>query len=62
LPSRVLMAMTASSIVVVISNQWSTIHCMRVRSPLPADLGSKNTQELSHHSEPVRCTRIEGAR
>ena len=48
LPSRVLMAMTASSIVVVISNQCSAIHCMLIRPPLP---GSNNTQGLAHHSE-----------
>ena len=35
LPSRVLIAMMVSSTVVVISNQWSSIHCMRFKSPRP---------------------------
>src|SRR5580704_8015779 len=47
LPSRVLIAMMTSSIVVVISNQWSAIHGMRVRSPLPAGV-LKNSQGLAH--------------
>ena len=57
LPSRVLIAMMTSSIVVVISNQWSAIHGMRVSSPLPAGV-LKNSQGLAHVTVSwVKCGR-----
>ena len=57
LPSSVLIAMMTSSIVVVISNQWSAIHGMRVRSPLPAGV-LKNSQGLAHVTMSwVKCGR-----
>jgi hypothetical protein len=57
LPSRVLIAMMVSSTVVVISNQWSSIHCMRSKSPRsnrPHDIEQESCF-VGSHTRPQRA-------
>jgi hypothetical protein len=44
----VLTAITVSNIVVVISNQWSTIHRMRTKAPLRAGLPLHGLETRKH--------------